>query len=75
MTTYDNFAGSAALRLGGVFNRFFAGIREGFEAYVTARSRIAEIERLNCKSDAALAEMGLKREDIARHVFRDLLHI
>ncbi len=75
MTTYDNFAGSAALRLGGALSRFFASVREGFDTYATARSRIAEIERLNAESDAVLAEMGLKREDIPRHVFRDLLHV
>ena len=75
MTTYDNYTGSAASRFGGAFTRFLASIREGLDAYVTARSRIAEIERLNAKSDAALAEMGLRREDIPRHVFRDLFHI
>jgi len=45
-----------------------------FEAYARARSRAGAIERLGRKSDAELAAMGLRREDIARHVFRDLLH-
>lgn len=45
-----------------------------FEGYARARSRAGVIERLGTKSDAELAAMGLRREDIARHVFRDVLH-
>ncbi len=40
-----------------------------------ANARIAKIEKLSSKSDAELAEMGLKREDIARVVFRDISYI
>ncbi|WP_425100957.1 DUF1127 domain-containing protein [Tropicibacter sp. S64] len=37
--------------------------------------RMREIERLTAKSDDDLEAMGLKREDIVRHVMRDMLHI
>ncbi len=40
-----------------------------------AEARVHEMERLMAKSDAELVEIGLRREDIARHVFRDILHI
>lgn len=56
-------------------DRFFASIGQGFNAYLAARSRIDQIERLEAMSDSQLAELGLKREDIPRYVFRDLLHL
>ncbi|MFW2544149.1 DUF1127 domain-containing protein [Primorskyibacter sp. 2E107] len=37
--------------------------------------RMCEIERLTAKSDAELKAMGLKREDIVRHVMRDMLYL
>lgn len=37
-----------------------------------ANSRIREVERLQAMSDEALTAKGIKREDIVRHVFRDL---
>ncbi|MFO7919206.1 DUF1127 domain-containing protein [Rhodobacteraceae bacterium W635] len=46
-----------------------------FNDITVARSRVHEVERLNAKSDVELARIGLKREDIARHVFRDVLYI
>ena len=54
---------------------FFATLGQGVNAYVHTRSRVGEIERLNAMSDAELAEMGLRRDDIPRHVFRDLFYI
>jgi hypothetical protein len=57
------------------FGRALHGIGAGFEAFLTARSRMHQIERLNAKSDEQLARMGLRREDIARHVFRDILYL
>lgn len=51
----------------------FAGIGQGFNAYIERRSRRAEIEYLHALSDTELAAMGLKPELIAFHVFRDRL--
>lgn len=55
------------------FDRFFAGIGQGFNAYIERRSRRDQVERLQAKSDAELAEMGLRRDDIPRYVFRDMI--
>ncbi|MGB8622956.1 MAG: hypothetical protein WCD16_09065 [Paracoccaceae bacterium] len=52
---------------------FFAGIGQGFNAYLESRERKQEFEELYAKSDRQLADMGLTREGLARHVFRDLL--
>lgn len=38
-------------------------------------ARLAQIRALEAKSDDELAELGLKREDIPRYVFRDLFYI
>jgi hypothetical protein len=39
-----------------------------------ANSRSHMIQDLNNKTDRQLADMGIAREDIVRHVFRDKLH-
>lgn len=53
-------------------DRFFIGLGQGFNAFLVARSRRDELIRLESMSDAELAQMGLKREDIPRYVFRDM---
>lgn len=58
----------------GFFARLFSGVAERFEKHAYAMSRRGLIEELEAKSDAELAEMGLKREDIVRHVFQDLFY-
>lgn len=45
------------------------------EAVQRSNSRARELERLNAMSDEALAEQGLRREDIVRHVFRDVYYL
>lgn len=54
-------------------SRMGSSIATAFEAYARARSRTAEFEFYNALSDAELAARGLRREDIARHIFRDYL--
>lgn len=49
-------------------------LSKGLDLYIESVSRSQQVEALNRKSDAELARMGLKREDIVRHVFRDKLY-
>lgn len=58
----------------GFFTRLFNGIAERFEQHAHVMSRRGLIEELEAKSDEELAEMGIKREDIVRHVFQDLFY-
>ncbi len=44
-------------------------------ALATARGRAIEAERLHAMSDEKLAELGIKREDIVHHVFRDSYYL
>jgi len=53
---------------------FFAAIARGISVSAAAEARFRRIEALNAKTDAELAEMGLRRQDIPSYVFRDLMH-
>ena len=45
------------------------------EASLNSEARIAQIQALEAKTDAELAQMGIRRDDIVRHVFRDLYYL
>lgn len=55
--------------------RIFAAIGNWMMRTAEANSRGDRIEALEAKSDAELAAMGIKRDQIVHHVFRDLYHI
>ncbi|MCB1336071.1 MAG: DUF1127 domain-containing protein [Maritimibacter sp.] len=46
-----------------------------FVAYTEARSRYPQVQALQALSDDQLAERGLTRDDIVRHVFADLYYL
>ena len=50
---------------------FFGSIVDFFIGISDNNSRVHQAENLEHLSDAQLAERGLKREDIPRHVFKD----
>ncbi len=52
---------------------FLAGMGQGFNPYLEGRGRLEEALRLDAKSDAELAALGVRRDAIAEHVFRDVL--
>ena len=51
------------------------GIAQGYNAYVDRQSRLDQINALHALSDDQLAAKGLRRDEIARYVFRDLYYI
>lgn len=65
--TITHFAPETRGRIDAFFSRF----GQGMNAYLEARSRSVQIEALEAKSDAELARMGLTRDRIVAHVFRD----
>jgi len=54
---------------------FFRTVGGALISVAEANQRVHAVERLNQKSDAELAQLGIRREDIVRYVFRDMLHI
>lgn len=46
-----------------------------FGRLVAAQNRTDTVEKLQAMSDAELAEIGLARADIFRHVYRDIYYI
>ncbi len=57
-------------QLADIFRSIGASIMRATEA----SSRFHRIEALQAKSDAELASIGIKRDDIVHHVFRDLYY-
>ena len=75
MAFYSDTHRPAAISIWSRIGAFLAGLGQAVFTARAAEARVQEMERLMAKSDADLAEIGLRREDIARHVFRDILHI
>jgi hypothetical protein len=53
--------------------RFFGHIFDALAFAAEGNRRLKLVEKLQAKSDEDLAAMGLKREDIVHHAFRDVL--
>ena len=51
------------------------GVNQAIAVSRDCDARLRQIDKLQAKSDADLAEMGLTRDDIVRHVFRDIYYI
>lgn len=60
---------------GGFLKSLVAGLGRGLTQIAEHNTRLREVERLQRLSDDQLAARGIKREDIARHVYRDMLYI
>ena len=58
----------------GPLGRLLKRMARAIDTQATTMSRRAQIEALEAKTDAELAEMGLKRDQIAYHVFHDLFY-
>ncbi|PZX16286.1 hypothetical protein LX81_02138 [Palleronia aestuarii] len=52
----------------------YARFSETMVLIMESQARTKQVERLNAKSDAELAKLGLRRQDIVRHVFRDVMY-
>ncbi len=55
----------------GIFQRLYDGM-----VWLAERNpRVRQAEMLHAMSDDELAHMGLKREEIAQHVYRDMIYL
>ncbi|MGR3762153.1 DUF1127 domain-containing protein [Roseobacteraceae bacterium NS-SX3] len=55
--------------------KVLAGIGSFFMHAAEANARARAIQQLSALSDAELAQRGIKREEIVRHVFSDSLYV
>ena len=60
---------------GSAIAAFFAKIGKALISGGAAQARFDQVQALQAKSDAELAKMGLKRDEIVHYVFRDMLHL
>jgi uncharacterized protein YjiS (DUF1127 family) len=74
MTTLTTDIRAADRGLRARFSAFLVSLARAFEAHAYAASRRDQIETLQAKSDAELAEIGVKRDDIVHYVYRDLFY-
>ncbi|WP_417807597.1 hypothetical protein [Thioclava sp.] len=58
-----------------ILRKLISGLAEGITNYMEYHSRQDIIARLEAKSDSELAAMGITRDGIVQHVFRDRFHI
>ncbi|WP_294615305.1 hypothetical protein [Roseovarius sp.] len=56
------------------WKKFTAALERGIERHSQVTSRRNRIEELESKSDEELQSMGIRREDITYHVFKDLFY-
>jgi len=61
--------------LTGVVARILSAIFNGLIRIAEKDPHYRKIKKLSAMSDTELAEIGLRRDDIARHVFADRLYI
>lgn len=67
-----------APHFGGVFGAiagFFARIGSHMIENSAGARRLERVEALRAKSDAELQELGIERDRIVHHVFKDILYV
>jgi uncharacterized protein YjiS (DUF1127 family) len=69
MSSHANYGLDAELSR--QLDHYFATVGQGFNAYVEGRARRGQIAYLARLNDADLAHLGITRDEIVRHVFRD----
>lgn len=60
-------------RRGNGLDGFLASLAKSFSVALERHARMDEIARLQAMSDAELAALGLRRDRIVHHVYRDML--
>lgn len=58
-----------------VIRNAFSALARGFVAFAESNPRLRQVEQLSAMSDAELAKLNIKRQDIVRHVFRDVYYV
>ncbi|SMR81529.1 protein of unknown function [Aliiroseovarius halocynthiae] len=75
MATQTTTIQAPAFSLGSALRTFFAAFGRAMIAAGENSSRMRQVDALRSMSDDELAKLGLKRDDIVRHVFKDLMYV
>ena len=59
----------------GRIGQWFMDLGQAFFVARGMEARMVQLQQLQSKSDEELAAMGLKRDELARHVFRDIIYL
>jgi uncharacterized protein YjiS (DUF1127 family) len=57
------------------FLAFFGAISSGVARLLDTQNRSGDVQRLQKLSDEELADIGLSRDTILRHVYRDIYYV
>ncbi|WP_342070656.1 DUF1127 domain-containing protein [Yoonia algicola] len=57
------------------FLAFFGAISSGVTRLLDTKNRSGDVQRLQKLSDEELADIGLSRDTIVRHVYRDIYYV
>jgi uncharacterized protein YjiS (DUF1127 family) len=57
------------------FAKFFAGVMAFFDRLMIAQSRTTDVDALRALTDRELSDLGIARQDIVRHVYRDVYYL
>lgn len=68
-----NYISTPAAGFASTISAFFSHLGEIMAVVMESNPRLRRVQALQAMSDEKLAERGLKREDIVRHVFRDFV--
>ncbi len=74
-TTHATPIAAPLVRVFAAFGRFFEALAVSTTVARSYESRMRQIEQLNALPDAELAKLGLTRDRIVHHVFRDLYYV
>lgn len=56
-------------------SEFFSSMAVSLQVANESQARLDQIQRLQSKTDDELAAIGLTRDDIVRHVYRDMFNV
>ncbi|MCB5198990.1 DUF1127 domain-containing protein [Loktanella sp. TSTF-M6] len=73
--TATNLTFGAAHAVGERVKAIFASVLDHMVVYAERNSRMAHVNALEAMTDDELAALGIKRDGIVQHVFRDVLYI
>jgi uncharacterized protein YjiS (DUF1127 family) len=58
-----------------IFSKVLSAVIGSFDRIADSQNRSVDVQRLQRLSDRELADIGISRENIVRHVYRDIYYV